>query len=280
MNPNRRRWLLSAFFALLAQGVSSAANEAPPVRILFLGNSLTYYNILPEVTRDVLARSGVLSPIIDSYAQPGYYLGDHIKDVSATARLKRGAPDGNPWDVLVLQEQSMLHAELCLNAMYTLQAVGPVREFLERAREANPDCLVVLMQVWSRHQRRWDAKDEHAVITGSSAAEATVNIHRGTVTTLKEAKKHEGAVRILISPVGDFWQLAREKYPKMPLYEEDDHHPARLGTSLSALVLAGTIGGRQAIEKTTCPEGVPEADFQKLQKLVLDHPEVFKQAGE
>jgi hypothetical protein len=25
---------------------------------------------------------------------------------------------------------------------------------------------------------------------------------------------------------------------------------------------------------------VPEADFQKLQKLVLDHPEVFKQAGE
>ena len=49
---------------------------------------------------------------------------------------------------------------------------------------------------------------------------------------------------------------------------------------VSALVLAGTIGGRQAIEKTTCPEGVSEADFQKLQKLVLDHPEVFKQAGE
>jgi hypothetical protein len=45
-------------------------------------------------------------------------------------------------------------------------------------------------------------------------------------------------------------------------------------------VLTGTIGGRQAIEKTTCPESVPEGEFQMLKKLVLDHPEVFKQAGE
>jgi hypothetical protein len=280
MNPNRRRWLLSVFSAVLAGRASGAASEAPPVRILFLGNSLTYYDNLPHVTRDVLGRSGMLSPMVDAYAQPSYYLSDHVKDVSATARLKRGAPDGNPWDVLVLQEQSTLHAQVCLNSTYTIQAAGAVRELLERAREANPDCLVVLMQVWSRHQRMWDAKDDHALLSGTSAAAATVNIHRGTVITLTEAKKHEGPVRMLISPVGDFWQLAREKHPKMPLYEDDGQHPTRLGTSLCALVLTGTIGGRQAIEKTTCPESVPEGEFQMLKKLVLDHPEVFKQAGE
>ncbi len=282
MMLNRRDWLLTTLSALAAMPLLRAADEAPPVRILFLGNSMTFYDDLPELTRDLLRTSGVLSPMADSYAQPGYYLRDHAQDLSATTRLKRGAPDGKPWDVLVLQEHSMLHSQVHKNPEYARLAAGPISRLCTTAREANPACLVVILQVWSRHPRLWAAKDQYAMESGASAADATAHIHRGAVTTVAEARKYEGGVRTLISPVGDFWQLAREKHPALPLYLDDGYHPDKLGTLLCALVLAGTIGGRQAIERTTWSDNVPEHQhqFETLKKLVLAHPEIFKLAGE
>ncbi len=282
MMLNRRDWLLTTLSALAASPLLRAAGDAPPVRILFFGNSFTYYNDLPETTRDLLRTSGVLSPMTDSYAQPGYYLTDHVHDAGAMTRLKRGAPDGKPWDVLVLQEQSMLHSLVHKDPQSARLGAGSISRLLSAANEANPACLVVILQVWSRHPRLWATKDECAVASGTSAADATTNIHRGAVATVAEARKYENGMRTLISPVGDFWQLAREKHPALPLYLDDGHHPDKLGTLLCALVLAGTIGGRQAIERTTWTDNVPEHQhqFETLKKLVLAHPEIFKLAGE
>ncbi|MFN7564368.1 MAG: hypothetical protein ACK5TH_21535 [Prosthecobacter sp.] len=277
----RREWLRSLLGFAVARPLLRAAPEPPPlVRILFLGNSMTYFHHLPETTREVLGRSSVLSAVVDSYAQPSFHLKDHVHDIGATTRLKRGAPDGAPWDVLVLQEQSMVHSQVGREPRHAREASGPVGRLLTAAREANPDMLVVMVQAWTRHPKLWPAQNAEALASGANVDEAAANIHRGLVLTLTEAIKVEPNVRVLVSPTGDFWKQVREVDPKLPLYAPDGHHPDELGTFLTSLVLAATIGGRQVIERTECPQGMPKAHFQTLKKTILDHPELFQQAGQ
>jgi len=276
----RREWLRSLLGLAAVRPLLRAAPEPPPpVRVLFLGNSMTYFHHLPETVREVLGRSGVLAAVVDSYAQPAFHLSDHAHDSGATTRLKRGAPDGAPWDVLVLQEQSMVHSQVGREPRHAREAAGPVGRLLTAAREANPDILVVMTQAWTRHPMLWASKDAEALASGASAEEAATNIHRGMALTVDEARKAEPNVRVLISPAGDFWKLAREADPKLPLYAPDGHHPDVLGTFLTSLVIAATIGGRQVIERIECPKGMPKVHFQVLKKTILDHPEVFQQAG-
>ena len=57
--------------------------------------------------------SKMLAPHIGSYLQGGHNLGQHAEDKEALNLLKQGA-DGQPWDVLVVQEQKQLQHSLFL----------------------------------------------------------------------------------------------------------------------------------------------------------------------
>ena len=67
--------------------------------VLFIGNSLTYYNNLPKVFR-ALAASGGNTIVTDMVATSGASLGDHTRSEGTSAKLAQG------WDLVVLQEAS------------------------------------------------------------------------------------------------------------------------------------------------------------------------------
>lgn len=52
-----------------------------------------------------------------------------------------------------------------------------------------------------------------------------------------------------------------------------------LGSILSALVIAGSIGGRNVIEQSNWTGDCPPSQVERVKKVLLDHPEVFKNAG-
>lgn len=275
---SRRRWLQAALAASACKA-AAADSGAPHVRILFLGNSYTAFNGLPAIVGELLLSTGMLAPHIGSYAQGSYKLDLHAGDPEALALLKKGADDGKPWDVLVVQEQSVISAVAAVNPEAQQYMSGGLSKLVALAREANPQMLIVDFQVWARHESLWKKKSEDALSTGASAAEAQRNIHRANVAAVKTALEKNPGANILISPVGDFWPLVLDAYPALPLYAEDGTHPDMLGSMLSALVIAGTIGGRKVIEQANWYGECPASQVERVRKVLLDHPEVFKAAG-
>lgn len=279
---SRRAVLQRGAAALLGSGLAvgtGAAEEAVPhVRVLFLGNSHTAHNRLPATVGELMLSSGLLAPHIGSYLQGGHNLDRHSQDADGLALLKQGA-DGKPWDVVVVQEHSVLSAAAAVHEEARLLMQQGLLRLVAAARAQNPRVLVVLLQLWTRSESLWQQKSADALRTGSDASEARRNIHAANAAAAQAVRQKFPDARILVSPVGDFWHLVLEAYPAMPLYYEDGTHSDTLGTMLAGLVLCGSIGGRDMIEKTTWFGSLPFSQVAKVKKVLLDHPEVFEEAG-
>lgn len=105
-----------SFLTLLALVVLSAASPVgfaatpeparPELRVLFVGNSLTYTNNLPGLLRALAAAQPDGPRIVTAtYAAPGGTIGERWKDGEASAAL-----DAQHWDAIVLQERGGLLA--------------------------------------------------------------------------------------------------------------------------------------------------------------------------
>ncbi len=85
-------------FLLLALGPIVAAGDRPaPLRVLFVGNSLTYTNDLPRMVSR-LAELDRRSCDVKMLASPNYALADHLE----SSRFRREIRE--QWDVVVLQQ--------------------------------------------------------------------------------------------------------------------------------------------------------------------------------
>lgn len=259
-------------------GFAAAQEGTPHVRVLFFGNSYTALNGLPAMVGELLLSSGVLAPHIGSYLQGGYRLEQHSVDAAGLGLLRQGADDGQPWDVIVVQEQSLLSAAAASKDDARRIMNGGLSGIVATARGINPEVLVVDFQVWARHQRLWEKKSDEALFTGASASQALDHIRTANVSAVTAAREQSLGAQILISPVGDFWAQSLKAHPNLSLHAEDGSNPTVAGSYLAALVIAGSIGGRSVIEKATWNGVCPPDDAARLRKLVLDHPEIFKSA--
>ncbi|MCB1275395.1 hypothetical protein [Prosthecobacter sp.] len=278
--PWSRRRLIVAGLAALASRAQAAEESPPQVRILFLGNSYMATNGLPAMVGELLQSSKLLAPHIASYLLGSYKLEQHATDPNVLKLLKDGADDGKPWDVLVVQEQSIISSLAGIDRDAQQYMSGGLSKLVALAREVNPKVLVVDFQVWARHESLWAKNSPEALSTGASPDVAHARIRQANANAVKAALEKNAGANILVSPVGDFWRLVHDMYPALPLYAEDGTHPDMLGTLLSALVLAGSIGGRDVIELSNwVPPDCPVIQFERVKKMLLDHPEVFKNAG-
>jgi hypothetical protein len=97
------RVLLSLLF--LCWAISSCGgSSAPTVRVLFVGNSYTASNGLPEMVQ-ALAASVDREVEVAMTAPGGWWWRDHAASPDTTALISEG-----DWDFVVLQEQSMAPA--------------------------------------------------------------------------------------------------------------------------------------------------------------------------
>lgn len=274
---SRRRLLLGATAAAAVRLVAHAEDDVPHVRILFLGDSYTAQNGLPAMVGEIVLSSRLLAPHIGSYLQGDHTVEQHARDKAALGLLQQGA-DGKPWDVLVVQEQSLVSAAAAVDEDARKLMHSGLAKIVAAARAANPQILVINFQVWARHESLWQQQTKEALLTGRDPAEALARIHAANVTAVQHARGQHPGARLLIAPVGDVWKLVLDTYPAMPLHAADGTHPDMLGTMTAALVIAGTIGGREVIEKSTWLADLPFSQVARVKKVILDHPEVFERA--
>jgi hypothetical protein len=206
------RWpaiALGALLLALAAGSAGATQPPAPLRVLFLGNSLTAATDLPELVV-ALGRARGVTVEYAAYTPGGYSLEDHWAD---RGRSLLGAA---AWDVVVLQQGPSALPE---SQVELARWAGTWADAI-RATGATP----ALYTGWPESYRRY--------------ALPTV------IASYRDAAK---AARARILPAGAAWREAWRRNPKLPLYGPDGFHPSRMGSYLAALVVYGGLTGTSPV---------------------------------
>ena len=204
--------------AAVAVGCSSApAGPALPRlvgegrRVLFIGNSLTYWNDLPLLVQSLADSAGGGSLAVMMVAYPDYNLDDHRAQGSARRAIALGG-----WEVVVLQQGP---SSLPENRAQLRASVSVLNSEI-RAVSATP----ALYSVWPQSSRR---ADFDAAIESYELAAQDVNG--------------------LLFPVAAAWLAAWRRDPTLALYSADGLHPSIAGSYLAALVMYGVLYDRSPV---------------------------------
>lgn len=182
--------------------------DGPGLRVLYIGNSLTYTNDLPAM---VAALAGQDSQVVSfrTIAMPDFALVDHWNGGSdAVAQIRRGG-----WDVVVMQQGPSSLPESRIDLIESARAFD--REI--RSVGARP----ALYMVWPSSDRRSFFEDVR--ISYLLAADTV------------------GGVFI---PAGEAWTEAWKRDSALLLYSIDGFHPSAIGTLLAAFSVYGRLFDR------------------------------------
>jgi len=180
--------------------------DSDPLRVLFIGNSYTYYHDMPTLIGQLAAAAGEVQPLdVGLSVLSGASLQRHWERGEAVTRMRQGG-----WDYVVLQEQSTL-------PIYNpSQMHEAVRLFDTAIREA--DARAVLFLTWARQNL---PKQQSAI---SRAYFAIAEELGATVV-----------------PVGVAWQRAISERSDLVLHMKDQSHPSPLGAYLTACVFYAAL---------------------------------------
>jgi hypothetical protein len=194
--------VFAAALAPFAQAQAPAQAALPgtdkPLRVLFIGNSLTFWTDIPKRVAAVAAATGRKSRI-EMVAFPSFSLEDHWRDGRALEAIKKG------WDVVVLQQGTSATDE------GRKELIDDARRFAKPIRDAG--AKPALYQVWPLADR---PKEFPAVIESYRQA----------------AKEVDG----LLIPAGEAWLRALNKDPRLKLYG-DGIHPSSFGSDIASLTI-------------------------------------------
>lgn len=219
-------------------------------RVLFIGNSLTYYNDLPLIV-EALADSvpGLAADrrlAVSMTAQPDYALFDHWNEGTAVRALEQ-----NKWDTVILQQgSSALEDSRVLLREWT-------RKFDEKVRASG--ARTAMYAVWPNASRQFDFDRVNESYTLAATD-----------------------VGGMLFPVGEAWRAAWRRDANMALYSPDGLHPTVRGSYIGGLVMASMMLDRSPVgmpARLTLANGkrisIPAADATILQEAAAEAIEKF-----
>lgn len=197
-------------------------------RVLFLGNSYTHANDLPQLVADVANSTGKML-IFDVNAPGGYYLAQHLTNPTSLAKIASGN-----WDNVVLQDQSMALAypSTYLNFIpYSVQLDSVIKVH-------NPCAQTMFYSTWGR--KSGDAyvctPPECAVETVITRTydemDSTITLHYNIFAD---------SIKASMTPVGAAWRYIRQNYPSIELFQSDESHPSLAGSYAAACCFYATL---------------------------------------
>jgi hypothetical protein len=182
-------------------------NDPVSLRVLFIGNSLTYVNDLPGTLAGI-ARSGGDTIRVEMVARPNYALIDHLTEHSgADEAIRRGG-----WDVVVLQQ-------------------GPT------SLPVNRDSLILWTRTFDSIIRVVGARPALYMVWPPAGRPQDFDAVR---TSFQMAAQ---AVDGVFLPAGVAWVDAWQRNATLSLYGPDGFHPSPLGTWLAALTIYEALTG-------------------------------------
>lgn len=193
------------------------------MRVLFIGNSFTYFNDMPKTVSAMLKRTHP-DAVVESVTKGGYFLSRHLDEDDALCGLAKSKLS-EKWDYVILQEQSFC-------------PVGDNERFMRGvlglSELIRPTGAKILMySTW-------------AYRNGSEKLEKTGLLYEEMKDRLLAAYTDAAtAVGGEVVDVGNLFYGIMKEHPECDLLKDtDNYHPSSLGSLAIASIFTLTLGGK------------------------------------
>lgn len=201
------------------------------LRMLFIGNSYTYYHTYPAIFKEIAWHEGHYADC-NIFISGGYTMKAHLANPHSMEQVDKGG-----YDYVMLQDQSILPT---LNG--TADDAGSAEQMVKmvnRVRESSPEAKVLLEITWGRKfgsnnfgkYEQYIEKYPHFYSSYDAMQQRLIDVMTA------EAEQNSA----LLNPVGLAWQFVMHERPDINLYHTDNHHQSYAGSYLAAAVAYLTI---------------------------------------
>jgi hypothetical protein len=275
------RWLLViillGFTALLSFFVWHG-NKTPkglPLSVLFIGNSYTSANSLPDVFAEVAASAGYARPTIKSYTPGGQTFQGQLTDINVKTLITNGPANDQHWDIVVLQEQSEVPAAAQTNFAVNKSFLDGAKGLYQLIKDTNPKARVILYETWARYSDAYKLKQTDPTRDGYNSADMAQKLKAG----YEEAARTMvglGESSVTIARVGELWEINYNSSSPIRLHGSDNSHPNFAGTYVAALDIFSTIYDISP-QNVTYYGTLPKTQVETLRNLVSrNFPDIKK----
>ena len=194
----------SILFLLVCFGLMAQTKKRTA---LFLGNSYTYSNNMPQIV-ELMALSVGDTLVWDNNTPSGYPMGYHAGDPISLMKLQHGH-----WDYVILQDQSQFPAWQNYSFSTAIYMDSLVKTY-------NTCATTMFYMTWGRkngdvYSPQWPYPSTYLGMD---------SLLRLNYLKMAELTKGE------VSPAGAVWRYIREHHPEIELYQPDESHPSFLGS--------------------------------------------------
>jgi len=221
---------------LLLASVLGACGGEPDHRVLFVGNSFTHGNNMPDMVEEIADANGAKIEWT-MIAPGGAYLDEHQYNTEVVTALRSGN-----FDTVVFQEQSVITSVPDMVASRTLPAARTLDSIADAA-----GVRVIWFQTWGHLNGFPD-------VGYSDYA----SMQRAISATYDQIAVETSAS---VARVGDRWGRTLGSV-SVGLYSADGYHASPAGSYVAAIELAGSITGVSIVEAPSV-DGV-ESDVAEI----------------
>ncbi len=272
--------LIGAVFGIIVYATPSilSTSDDADLRILFIGNSFTHGNDLPDlVTRTLVAMPEYDAITTAMVAPGGYRIVQHTEDAldKPNTRLREylvtGSPEVRAWDLVIVQGQSQIMG-FPNNWQEKNRLLGALPRLATAINDNNS--TLMLYMTWG-----YPSGDP----TNSAIYPDYLQMQSRLQQGYDEARQRLTSQNIpsYVSPIGLAWQTIYQDEvdagrdpladlsPFMRLYQTDLRHPSLAGSYLVANMIVASYTGQRVSENSFVPNRLPE-DYARYLREVAD----------
>jgi len=218
--------------------------------VLFIGNSYTYVNDLPNMVKQIALSFGDTLNY-ESSTPGGASFGMHATNATTISKINQQA-----WDYVVLQAQSQ---EAALSTNYVNANVYPAVQSLIDIIENSSTCIEpMFFMTWGRKYGDANNCAPWPPVCTYLGMQQQLRLRYLDFTFTHDAS---------CSPVGMAWKESILQDSTLNLYSPDNSHPSVYGSYLSACTFYASIFKNSPVGTTYIPNGIDTATASFLQNI-------------
>jgi PKD repeat protein len=218
-----KKSILILFLFCLSIGTLVAQNT---LSVLFIGNSYTSYNNLPQLVQSLSTSAGKTLNI-DSSIPGGYLMSSHLNDATTFAKISQGN-----WDYVILQEQSQIPTIEFYRDNDMYPAMTDLKALIE---QYNPCAKIITYMTWGR---RYGGQQCDPSGTYCSPVFDNFNQMQNSLTSAYLEISEQ--LNVQCAPVGVVWQNILNNSTHV-LHSGDNSHPNMDGSYVAACTIFSSI---------------------------------------
>ena len=191
--------------------------RADGYKVLFIGNSYTDVNNLPQLIASIAEAEG--DTLVFSANLPGgSTFNNHSNNSTTISLIQQG-----DWDYVILQGQSQEPS--FPDGQFYSETYPYAQQLCEMVGQYNPDAKVVFYMTWGRKNGDQGNCPYFPPLCTYEGMDSLLYLRYMTMAADFDAE---------VSPVGALWHYLRDHHPEIELYASDGSHPSLAGSYAAA----------------------------------------------